>query len=63
MNLSVLKTTAFWISAVTVITGLMISSGLVLDGSVGETVIGWIVAIAGVFGGHKLAAPKVDPAA
>jgi hypothetical protein len=58
MNLSVLKTTGFWVTAVTVIAGLMISSGLVLDGSKVDMIIGWIMSIAGVLGGHQLAAPK-----
>lgn len=60
MNLSVLKTAAFWVTAIPVIAGLLISSGLVLDGSAVDQVIGWILAIAGAFGGHKIAAPKTD---
>lgn len=61
MNLSVLKSKGFWVSAVSVVAGLMISTGLVLDGSSVDTAIGWILSIVGVFGGHKLVAPTTEP--
>lgn len=65
MNLSVLKSLGFWATAIPVIAGLMISSGLVLDGSSVDQGIGWVLSILGVLGGHKLqAAPKTElPAA
>jgi hypothetical protein len=64
MNLSVLKTLGFWAAAIPVIAGLLISSGLVLDGSTVDQVIGWILALGGVIGGQKLAAPApVEPPA
>lgn len=56
MNLTVLKSTGFWVSAVAVVAGLMLSSGLVLDGSMVDQAIGWILSIVGVLTGHKLAA-------
>lgn len=62
MNLSVLKTKAFWLSAVAVIGGLMLSSGLVLDGSMLDKALGWILSIVGILGGHQLAAPPAPPA-
>lgn len=63
MNLTVLKSTGFWVSAVTVIAGLLISSGLVLEGTTVDMVIGWVLSIVGVIGGHKLAAPPTEPPA
>lgn len=57
MNFSVLKTTSFWITAIPVIAGLMLSSGLVLSGTTVDHVIGWILSLAGVIGGHQLAQP------
>lgn len=62
MNLSVLKTTAFWLTAIPVIAGLMLSSNLVLSGSSADHLIGWILSLAGVLGGHQIAAKTDAPA-
>ena len=58
MNLSVLRTKAFWLTVIPTLAGLALTTGLVLDGTVVDTVLGWALAILGVLGGHALAAPK-----
>lgn len=63
MNLSVLKTLGFWVAAIPVIAGLMISSGLVLDGSTVDQIIGWVLALGGVIGGQKLVTAPTEPPA
>lgn len=62
MNTSILKSPAFWLTAITTICGLLMTSGLVLSGSTVDHVIGWILALAGVVGGHSAVAPALPPA-
>ncbi len=61
MNLSVLKTLKFWLTAVPTLIGLALTTGLVLDGSQTQTVLGWVLAVAGVLGGHALPTPQSEP--
>ncbi len=65
MNLTVLKSTGFWITLVTTLVGLFISSGVVLSGSTIDQVLGYILALGGALGGHHVAATgaSADPAA
>lgn len=60
MDLKVLKSPGFWITAVTAIIGLLVSSKVVLSGSTVDQVFGWILTIVGVVGGHQVALPKAD---
>ena len=64
MNLTVLKSPAFWISAVSAVLALLVSSGVVLSGSSVDHVIAYVVALLGALGGHSLASgPTTPPAA
>jgi hypothetical protein len=62
MNSAILKSPAFWLTAITTICGLLMSQGLVLSGSTLDHIVGWILALAGVVGGHSAVTP-VTPAA
>lgn len=57
MNLSVLKSLAFWVTVVPVLVGLLVSQGVILSGSSIDHIGAVIVSILGVLGGHSLAAP------
>jgi len=68
MNTAILKSPAFWITAITSIIGLLAAQGVVLSGSAVDHVFGWVLALAGVIGGHSavtpaIAAPPATPAA
>ena len=64
MNTAVFKSLAFWLSAVPVLIGLLVTQGVVLSGSTLDHVLGTLLAIIGVVGGHQVAAgPAVPPAA
>lgn len=60
MNLSVLKTLRFWLTAIPTLVGLALTSGLVLHGTTVDQVVGWVLAIVGILGGHSLPAPTTD---
>lgn len=57
MNLTVLKSSAFWISAVTTVIALLISSGAILSGSAVDHVVAYVIAILGALTGHSVANP------
>ena len=63
MNLTVLKSPAFWITAIGAIVGLLISSGVVLSGSTVDHVLAYVIALVGALGGHTLAPGPTPPAA
>ena len=62
MNVAILKSLKFWIAVVIAVLGVLVSQGVVLDGSLAEQVIGWIAQILGTAGaGHAVAtAPTND---
>lgn len=62
MNLTVLKSSAFWISAVTAVIALLVSSGAILSGSTVDHVVAYVVALLGAVVGHSNA-PAPAPAA
>lgn len=65
MNLTVLKSTSFWITAVSAIVALLLTSGVILSGSTVDHVMAYVVAILGAVTGHSMqstAAPAPAPA-
>lgn len=65
MNTALLRTTGFWLNLIATLAGLLLASGVVLSGSGVETVIGYLVSVIGVLGGHsmQLNAAATPPAA
>jgi hypothetical protein len=56
-NVAILKTPGFWVNLVASILGLLMASGIVLSGSTLDQILGGIVSVVGILGGHTLAAP------
>ncbi len=56
MNTEILKKVSFWVALVVALAGIAVSQGLVVEGSTPATVIGWIMAMIGSFGGGKVVA-------
>jgi hypothetical protein len=63
MNLSILKTAGFWITAIPTLLALATTSGIVLNGSIEAQVGAWILAILGMVTGHTVQAAPAAPAA
>lgn len=63
MNTQILKSTGFWVTVVTTVVGLLVTQGVVLSGSSLDSVLGWVMSLAGVVGGHHIAATAQLPAA
>jgi len=61
MNTSIFKTLAFWLSAIPVLIGLLMAQGAVLSGSTVDHILGTVMAILGVIGGHNVAAGPTTP--
>jgi hypothetical protein len=56
MNLSLLKSYKLWIATAVAIIGVLVSQGVIVDGSTASQVIGWIVALlGGATAGHAVA--------
>ncbi len=56
MNLSILKTSGFWLTAIPTLLALLVTSGVVLNGSLEAQIGGWILAILGIVTGHTVQA-------
>jgi hypothetical protein len=63
MNTSILKSSAFWITAIGAIVSLLISQGVILSGSTLDHVLAYAVALIGALIGHSTAAPASTPPA
>lgn len=67
MNTEVLKKPAFWIAIAVACSGVALSQGLVMEGSMPAQIIGWVMTVMGSFFGGKttaeLPAPTEPPAA
>jgi hypothetical protein len=64
MNLTVLKTPAFWAAAATALIGVTLSQHVFLEGSTVAGVLGWVMTFIGSgAAGHQVASAKQVPAA
>ena len=55
MNTSPFKTIRFWATAGVAIFGVLVSQGVVIEGSMFSTIVGWAVALLSSIGtGHQL---------
>lgn len=56
MNLTILKSIKFWVAFVVAVVGLLVSQGVVVDGSTVSNIIGWAMTLLGVgTTGHAVA--------
>lgn len=62
MNLSVLKSPGTWVTLLSAVLGLLVSNGVILSGSTTDTVIGYVLALAGALTGHMIALPSAPAA-
>lgn len=61
MNLSILKTAGFWVTALPTLVALLVTSGVVLNGSIEAQIGAWLLAILGMVTGHTVQAAPATP--
>lgn len=61
MNLSLLKSYKLWIAVAVAIVGVLLSKGVIVEGSQLSEIVGWLVALLGGAGAGAVAT-KSDPA-
>ena len=63
MNLSLLKSYKLWIAVIVSVLGVLMSQGVVVDGSTAAQVIGWILTFVGAGAGGAHVGAQQDPQA
>ena len=62
MNTAVLKSPGFWIALIAALAGLLINQGVILSGSTLDTVLSYVLTLAGVLTGHMVSMPAAPAA-
>lgn len=60
VNTSALKSIAFWASVIVAILGILVSNGVVVEGTTAAEIVGWVIALLGGAGaGAQVAKPQL----